>query len=123
NVSTVQMSLASSQFDRTDHVAQLVRGVKRRLAGIRGVSAVGSTSSLPLERSLTMPFTIAGRDQRMVGRYHGTATWLSVSPGYFDTLRIILLRGRKFTEADGENSPGVVMINRALLTKYWQEEG
>jgi putative ABC transport system permease protein len=123
NVLTVQMSLASSQFEKTDQVAQLVRGVEQRLTSIRGVSAVASTSALPLERSLTMPFTILGRDQRMVGRYHGTATWRSVSPGYFDALRIVLLRGRKFTEADGENAPGVVLINRAMLTKYWQEEG
>jgi hypothetical protein len=40
-----------------------------------------------------MPFTIHGHDQSMLGRYHGVASWHSVSPGYFDVFRIRLLRG------------------------------
>ena len=56
-----------------------------------------------------------------MGRYHGAASWRSVSPGYFDVFQIRLLRGRAFTAADDENAAPVVLINRAMLRRFWQE--
>ncbi|MBZ5623406.1 MAG: ABC transporter permease [Acidobacteriia bacterium] len=121
NVLTLEMSLDNSQFERTSQVAQLVRAAGRRIQSVPGVSTVAVTSALPLEPSLTMPFTIHGRDQSQVGRYHGAATWRSVSPGFFDAFRIRLLRGRLFTDADDEEGAGVVLINQAMLRRFWQE--
>src|SRR5262249_45012710 len=43
----------------------------------------------------------------------------AVAPGYLETLRIPLLRGRSFSEQDREGSPGVVMINEAFARRYW----
>jgi putative ABC transport system permease protein len=45
--------------------------------------------------------------------------WTFISPGYFDTLQIPLLRGRKFTEGDNSQSPGVVIINEAMARAAW----
>jgi len=39
--------------------------------------------------------------------------WRTVSPGYFDTLKIPLLRGRDFTDADTGNAPDVMIVSRA----------
>lgn len=119
NVLTLEMSLAGSQFEKTVQVAELVRRAEPRIEHIPRVSAVAATSAPPLAPSLTMPFTIFKNDQ-MLGRYDGAATWRSVSPGYFDAFRIRLLRGRLFNDDDGEQSPEVVLINRAMLKKYWQ---
>jgi len=121
NVLTVEMSLAGAQFERTTQVAQLVRNAERRIRNLPGVSAVATTCALPLEPSPNLPFTIHGRDQRLVGRYHGTASWRSVSPGYFETFQIRLLRGRTFTSGDDEHAAGVVLVNRAMLRRYWPE--
>ena len=121
NVLTLEMPLNSSQFERTSQVAQLVRATERRILGIPGISGVAVTCALPLEPSLTMPFTVHGRDQSQVGRYHGAATWRSVSPGFFDAFRIRLLRGRLFMNADDEQAAGVVLINQAMLKRFWQE--
>ncbi|HLK63342.1 MAG TPA: ABC transporter permease [Bryobacteraceae bacterium] len=121
NVLTLEMPLNGSPFEKTSQVAQLVRSGERRLQMLPGISEVAATCALPLEPSLTMPFTINGRDQSQVGRYHGAGTWRSVSPGFFDAFRIRLLRGRLFTDADDENSAGVVIINYAMLHKFWQD--
>ncbi len=121
NVLTVRMSLAGPQFEATAHVAEFIRRVRQRLGAIPGVAASASTCALPLEPSVMMPFTINGHDQSMVGRFHGAASWRSVSPGYFEVFRIRLLRGRLFTEADGERAAGVVLINRIMLKRYWPE--
>ena len=121
NVLTVEMSLAGPQFERTTEVAQLVGQAERRVRKISGVAAVATTCALPLEPSPELPFTIHGRDQRLVGRYHGAASWRSVSPGYFEAFQIRLLRGRTFTAGDDQHAAGVMLVNRAMVRRYWPE--
>lgn len=45
-----------------------------------------------------------------------------VSPGYFQTMRIPLLEGRDFTDADGKDAPLVAVINRAMAEQFWPHE-
>jgi putative ABC transport system permease protein len=42
-----------------------------------------------------------------------------VSPNYFKTLNIQLLKGRVIDEGDGPNKPHVVVINEAMARRYW----
>ena len=45
-----------------------------------------------------------------------------VDAPYFDTMRIPLLRGRSFTDADDEHSPLVAVINQSMAQKLWPGE-
>jgi len=121
NVLTMEMSLGSPQFQKTAAVAQLVRVAERRIGRVPGVAAVATTCALPLEPTLIMPFWAIERDRSVVGRYHGAAAWRSVSPEYFDAFHSRLLRGRVFTDADNEDAAGVVVINHAMMRRYWPE--
>jgi predicted permease len=121
DVLTLEMPAASPELQETAQVAELVARATRGIGRIPGVSAVAATSALPLEPSITLPFTILKNDRSMVGRYHGAANWRSVSPGFFDVFRIRLLRGRPFSDADNERAAAVVLVNRAMLKKYWQQ--
>ena len=52
----------------------------------------------------------------------GTAVpidWRSVSPGYFDTMRIPLLRGRTFTDADTRTSQLVMIVSQSTAQKFF----
>ncbi len=42
-----------------------------------------------------------------------------VTPGYFSTMRVALLRGRTFTDADDATAPPVAVINQAMAARYW----
>ena len=42
-----------------------------------------------------------------------------VSPGYFETMRIPLLRGRDLQAADGEDRAQVAIINQAMADRFW----
>ena len=44
-----------------------------------------------------------------------------VTPGYFETLGLTLVRGRGFTGADGAGSPKVAVINRTLAERFWPD--
>jgi hypothetical protein len=45
--------------------------------------------------------------------------WRPISPHYFETLKIPILRGRAFTDRDSLAAPGVVIINQAMADKWW----
>jgi predicted permease len=43
----------------------------------------------------------------------------SVTPGYFATLEIPILKGRDFTEADRDGAPLAVIVNEAMADRFW----
>ncbi len=45
--------------------------------------------------------------------------WNVVAPDYFRVMRVPVVRGRPFTEADRDGAPLVVMINEAFARRYW----
>jgi len=45
--------------------------------------------------------------------------WRSISPGYFDTMRIPLLRGRTFTDADVRTSQLVMVVSQSTALKFF----
>jgi predicted permease len=43
----------------------------------------------------------------------------ALSPGYFQTLGIALLRGREFQEHDARNAQKVILVNETMARKFW----
>ncbi|HEX3435542.1 MAG TPA: ABC transporter permease [Pseudacidobacterium sp.] len=121
NVLTLDMSLTGDRFQKTAGVAQLTRDGRERLNAIPGVEASASTCCLPLEGGFGLPFIVVGRplgkDQQT-----GGAGWMNASPGYFDSFKIPILRGRDFTDKDVAGAPGVVLINDAMAKRFWPKE-
>jgi putative ABC transport system permease protein len=48
--------------------------------------------------------------------------WNVVTPGFFKTLDVRLLRGRDFTDADGPGAPRVAIVNEALARRFWDTD-
>ncbi|HEV8239938.1 MAG TPA: ABC transporter permease [Thermoanaerobaculia bacterium] len=47
------------------------------------------------------------------------ADWDIVSPGYFSTLHVPIVRGRSFTDADRAGAPLVAIVNETLARRAW----
>ena len=45
--------------------------------------------------------------------------WNVVEPGWFDTLKLPLVKGRDFTAADTATAPGVAILNEAAARRFW----
>ena len=45
-----------------------------------------------------------------------------ITPGYFQTMSIPILKGRTFTEQDRENTPNVIVVNEALASRHWPNQ-
>jgi predicted permease len=117
-----ETSLAGGDYSKTAQVAELVRRATGRLRAVPGVNSAGSTFVLPMSgMNIDLPFNIEGRPPGK-GDYNGDEQWRPVSPDYFRTLQVPMLRGRGVTERDTGSSPLVVVINDAMARKYWPKE-
>jgi hypothetical protein len=74
---------------------------------------------LPLRGDLrTVDFGIPGRELP-----RNTDIALNqISPDYFRAIKVPLLKGRLFTDADSQNSPPVVILNQAAAARYFAGE-
>ena len=48
--------------------------------------------------------------------------WRTAGPGYFETVRIPLLRGRDFTDSDTATAPPVMIVSRATARTFWGDD-
>jgi predicted permease len=117
NVLTLRMSLSGPRFERSSQVANLIRDGVQRLEALHGVARAGATYVVPLEQMFGVPFNIVGRVPAS-GRYDGRG-WVAASPGYFDVLRIPVMRGRAFNDRDDGAGARVAIINEALARQFW----
>jgi predicted permease len=87
-----------------------------RLAVLSGVTAAGSATMLPFSRwGSTATVRLAESGARATPE---RVDYRAVSPGYFETLRITVLAGRRFTPADGPGALPVAMVNRAFAERH-----
>lgn len=103
HVLSAQLVLPSTRYKKPEERIAFFNEVEQSLRTIPGLRAAGLSDSLPpggWERS--RPFSalyIVGRGRPTSGT-GGLVTWRYVSPGYFDALRIPVLKGRLFKEQD-----------------------
>jgi putative ABC transport system permease protein len=118
NILTMGMALSGVRFQTTAPVAEVVREGRHRLESLPGVEAAAAACCLPLEGGYGLPFNIEGRPPTD-GPFTGGGGWRSVSPEYFEVLRIPLLSGRAFTDRDDGAAEPVVVINEAMAKQFW----
>lgn len=123
NVLTLRISPPPSRWD---NLQQLGDYYERVLAEIRrepGVTGVALNSSAPLTGiTLRYPFWVEGRPVEEGNA--DEAVFNSISPDYFATLRIPVLRGRGFTDADdlkAAASRPVCVINQTMAKRLFGE--
>jgi predicted permease len=122
NMLLVRLSLPQSSYSTPQSVAAFYQKLAPRIEGLPGVQGVGLANVLPLSASNTRTdFSIVGRPPLSPSEMPGAQNrW--VSPGYFQTMRVPLLAGREFTEQDGTDSPGVVVIDEALAHRFFKPD-
>jgi putative ABC transport system permease protein len=87
-----------------------------------GVKSAAAVTFLPLTLFRgSKGFTIEGRAPSAPGQIP-MANYDIVTPDYFGTMQIPLLKGRDFSWGDTPQSQQVVIINQAMARKYWPGE-
>jgi putative ABC transport system permease protein len=93
-----------------------LEGVLEKFKHIPGVQAVGAINNLPLSHWYTRTTLEAEGYPNEKGQM---VELLLVTPDFFSSMGIPLLRGRGFTDDDGPGHPLAVLVNEALARKYF----
>jgi putative ABC transport system permease protein len=106
-----------AKYDSVPAVEAFMNQLVARSRALPGVNAVATTTSLSLTGpSWTSDYTAAGRP---ADGYGTEVSHRVVSPDYFTTMKVPVLRGRAFTAEARRGTPLVVMINEALARSYF----
>lgn len=94
--------------------ATLFGEVERQIAAIPGVQSVAFASEFPLRGGSYSAFLIDGQPMR--------AGYQIVSPGYFATLGIPLVRGRGLTAGDRHDAPLVAVVSESFARRFFPRD-
>jgi putative ABC transport system permease protein len=118
---TMRVSLPLPRYPREQIIAFSQR-LRERLQALPGAQSVALASDLPLSGSTSAgPIELEGRHEAPAGGEFRMYRH-RVTPGFFSTLGIPLIKGRDFTADDHAQAPGVVIISEAMARRYWPNE-
>ena len=123
NVLTLRTAISGSRYRSTAQVENMVRQATDRIQALPGVRVAACAVTVPMEQiGIDLPFSIDGHTPKTGEKWEGDEYWRFVSPGYFEALRIPLLRGRYFTRTDTAGTARIVIVNEAFARKYWADQ-
>jgi putative ABC transport system permease protein len=114
---TANLTLDRSQYKDPDaqrlFATKLLTGVNQ----LQGVANAALSSDLPGSNPSTSPFLIRGERENLTNS-PPTALHVLITPEYFETTRIPILRGRAFTNSDDADAPRRVLVNQEFAQRF-----
>jgi predicted permease len=107
----------------TDNSA-LITWMKSMLGAIRrvpGVASAAATTSIPFGDNHNDSVILAEGYVMKPGESLISPAQVTVTAGYFETMRIRLIRGRYFDERDTAESQATIIVDEKLANKFWRD--
>ena len=118
NVLTVQVALAGDRYATDSSRALARRELLDGLQALPGVRGAALAGWVPIGQCCTSEaYRLAGRSYEPVDV--PVALSNAVTPGYFGTFGIRILRGREFTTADGPGASRVALVSESMARREW----
>jgi len=122
NVFTLEFRLPQTKYSKPEDIARFFKRAIENVRAIPGVQSAALVRAVPFSgNGGSTGYAVEGRPvpdpaQLPQARFH------LVTPDYFKTLRIPLLKGRDFTERDDLQAPLVSVINETFAKREWPGE-
>jgi len=122
NVLSGRITLSGPGYDDTDARQRYVTQTLDRLQSLPGVESAAFVAPMPFSGTeLGGDFKIDGRPIPEPGREPVTNV-RNITPQYFQTIRIPLLKGRYFNEQDQRGGVGSAIVNDTFAKRYFPNE-
>jgi putative ABC transport system permease protein len=122
HVLTARVS-APPQLKTQDEFAAYFKRVLDQVSAIPGARSSAIVTVLPMGNLVaTTSFSVEGQPQRSQEWHNYSVRLRAVSPQYFKTMGVRMMKGRPFDEEDSGKSPGVAIVNDDLARHYWPGE-
>jgi putative ABC transport system permease protein len=120
NVVSMRINRSPSKSKDGSQNAIFFQSVIDRVKTLPGIEAVGVASHMPFV--FTEEWAIAVESAANTGAQTQAIDTRTVSADYFSTLQIPLVGGRGFSAEDGPQSLPVVLVNQAMVNRYWSNQ-
>jgi predicted permease len=120
-VITASIDLGLAGYDRPQGMA-FQRRLFAALQELPGVEGAAISSSIPLSIDQSTTTVEAADRPHERGRNSGAAGYYQISPHFFSTLGIRLLRGRDFSLHDDQTAPRIAVVNQAFARQIMHLE-
>lgn len=106
-----------TQIDTNSYYRRILASIE----AVPGVSHASAMSYLPLDSlHAETPFSIAGEPPYANASLRPSADLETITPDYFRTFGIRIVKGRAFTDADNASSVRVAMVNETFVKRFLQ---
>jgi putative ABC transport system permease protein len=118
---TMRIFLPAARYSDDGRRTQFVRQTLERIEALPGVRFAAASLGIPMSIGVVAPFLADGQpptplSQRPLGE------WKAITPAYFHTMGVPILRGRAFTWADDDSAPRRVIVSQALARRYFGDQ-
>jgi putative ABC transport system permease protein len=121
NVLSMNISLSTVKYSKPQQQTAFFDEVLRRVSALPGVRNAAISAALPLAWKRITPMLPEGQPDVPLSQ----RPFLDIeatSPQWFRTMRVPLLGGREFTDADNAQSPKVVIVNDTFARRFWPNQ-
>jgi putative ABC transport system permease protein len=122
NLLTMNISLPRQKYQEPQQRNVFFNQLIERVGNLPGVKSVGGIDPLPFSKTNVMNSVLVEGAPVLALTDRPVVGVRAVTPGYFQTMSIPILKGRSFTEQDRDNTPSVIIVNEALASRYWPNQ-
>jgi predicted permease len=118
HILTFYLPVPDKRLTEPDQIRSYYRQMLARIQAVPGVMNATAGTGLPLEYTgFGMPFYLAGKPFTNPADRQG-AGFQMVTPEYFDTFGVHVMRGRTIDAHDIAGSPRVMMVDETFVRRY-----
>ena len=117
-----RVSLPSQAYPDDDNVLGFYTGLLERVRALPGVTSAATSVWLPMQGASVLDFQIEGREPRGQGELARNGTFVVADGAFFETIGMLLKRGRVFDDSDRMGTTPVALINEKLASEFWPNE-
>ena len=118
-VVTAAINLPSTAYRSESALGEVADRLLERTRALPGVGAAGVTTTIPFGGNYSSGIILAAGSEPGGAESIVAPLLVSASDGYFEAMRIPLLRGRYFDRRDTASTPPVVIVDERLARRFW----
>jgi putative ABC transport system permease protein len=122
HVFTLEFRLPQGKYPKPEDIARFFKGAIEKVRAIPGVESAARVRAVPFSgNGGTVGYAVEGRsgpDPASLPQ----ARFQIVTPDYFKTMKIPLMKGRDFTDRDDLQTPLTAVINDTFARREWPDD-
>ena len=123
NLLTLQISIPEASYPEDADSLHFYQRAVERLQALPGVSSATTASRFPVglfSNNPTSRVTVEGNPASEEDK-SASIIDVTVSPSYFETLGLPIVRGRGLADSDSRDSLPVAVVSKAFVERYWPD--